>query len=298
MTDSRSIEDELTLLRQAAEAMLAEAKGSEARRARELYARVEAVAVLVDSLTAENERLRQGGAKLEFSNAEFISIVAHDLKGPMSSIRGYADLIRQGAAGTTTEQQDEFLATIRANVDRMAALVSDLSDISRIEAGRLNLEVTDLSVARFAREACDSLKPQIDARQQALALDIPEDLPRVLADPSRLTQVLTQILRNATMYTPEGGRITITARAEPNRVRVSVTDNGIGMAPKDQEKLFTHFFRSDDRAVRVHPGWGLGLSVAKRLVEAMGGEIGAESRLGKGSTFFFTLPLADESCTR
>jgi signal transduction histidine kinase len=298
MTDSRSIEDELTLLRQAAEAMLAEAKGSEARRARELYARVEAVAVLVDSLTAENERLRQGGAKLEFSNAEFISIVAHDLQGPMSSIRGYADLIRQGAAGTTTEQQDEFLATIRANVDRMAALVSDLSDISRIEAGRLNLEVTDLSVARFAREACDSLKPQIDARQQALALDIPEDLPRVLADPSRLTQVLTQILRNATMYTPEGGRITITARAEPNRVRVSVTDNGIGMAPKDQEKLFTHFFRSDDRAVRVHPGWGLGLSVAKRLVEAMGGEIGAESRLGKGSTFFFTLPLADESCTR
>lgn len=298
MTDSRSIEDELTLLRQAAEAMLAEAKGSEARRARELYARVEAVAVLVDSLTAENERLRQGGAKLEFSNAEFISIVAHDLKGPMSSIRGYADLIRQGAAGTTTEQQDEFLATIRANVDRMAALVSDLSDISRIEAGRLNLEVTDLSVARFVREACDSLKPQIDARQQALALDIPEDLPRVLADPSRLTQVLTQILRNATMYTPEGGRITITARAEPNRVRVSVTDNGIGMAPRDQEKLFTHFFRSDDRAVRVHPGWGLGLSVAKRLVEAMGGEIGAESRLGKGSTFFFTLPLADESCTR
>lgn len=298
MTDSRSIEDELTLLRQAAEAMLAEAKGSEACRARELYARVEAVAVLVDSLTAENEQLRQGGAKHEFSNAEFISIVAHDLKGPMSSIRGYADLIRQGAAGTTTEQQDEFLATIRANVDRMAALVSDLSDISRIEAGRLNLEVTDLSVARFVREACDSLKPQIDARQQALALDIPEDLPRVLADPSRLTQVLTQILRNATMYTPEGGRITITARAEPNRVRVSVTDNGIGMAPKDQEKLFTHFFRSDDRAVRVHPGWGLGLSVAKRLVEAMGGEIGAESRLGKGSTFFFTLPLADESCTR
>lgn len=298
MTDSRSIEDELTLLRQAAEAMLAEAKGSEARRARGLYARVEAVAVLVDSLTAENERLRQGGAKHEFSNAEFISIVAHDLKGPMSSIRGYADLIRQGAAGTTTEQQDEFLATIRANVDRMAALVSDLSDISRIEAGRLNLEVTDLSVARFVREACDSLKPQIDARQQALALDIPEDLPRVLADPSRLTQVLTQILRNATMYTPEGGRITITARAEPNRVRVSATDNGIGMAPKDQEKLFTHFFRSDDRAVRVHPGWGLGLSVAKRLVEAMGGEIGAESRLGKGSTFFFTLPLADESCTR
>jgi signal transduction histidine kinase len=298
MTDSRSIEDELSLLRQAAEAMLAEAKGPEARRARELYARVEAVAVLVDSLTAENKRLRQGGAKLEFSNAEFISIVAHDLKGPMSSIRGYADLIRQGAAGTTTEQQDEFLATIRANVDRMAALVSDLSDISRIEAGRLNLEVTDLSVARFVREACDSLKPQIDARQQALALDIPEDLPRVLADPSRLTQVLTQILRNATMYTPEGGRITITARAEPNRVRVSVTDNGIGMAPKDQEKLFTHFFRSDDRAVRVHPGWGLGLSVAKRLVEAMGGEIGAESRLGKGSTFFFTLPLADESCTR
>jgi signal transduction histidine kinase len=298
MTDSRSVEDELALLRQAAEAMLAEAKDAGARRARELYARVEAVALLVDSLAAENERLRQDQAKREFSNTEFISIVAHDLKGPMSSIRGYADLIRQGAAGTTTEQQDEFLATIRANVDRMAALVSDLSDISRIEAGRLSLEVTELAVARFVREVCDSLKPQIDARQQAVALDLPEDLPRVLADPSRLAQVLNQILRNATMYTPEGGRISITARAEPNRVRVSVADNGIGMAPKDREKLFTQFFRSDDRAVRVHPGWGLGLSVARRLVEAMGGEIRAESGLGKGSTFHFTLPLADESCTQ
>lgn len=297
MTDTHSIQDELALLRQAAEAVLAGSKGSEVGLARELLTRVEAVAVLVDSLVTENERLRQGEGKLDFSNSEFISIVAHDLKGPMSSIRGYTDLIRQGAAGETTVQQDEFLATIRSNVDRMAALVSDLSDISRIESGRLGLQAVDLSVARVVRDTCDGLKPQIDARRQALTLDLPEDLPLVLADPSRLSQVLTQILRNATMYTPEGGQITITARAEPNWVRVSVTDNGIGMAPKDREKLFTQFFRSDDRAVRVHPGWGLGLSVAKRLVEAMGGEIGADSRLGKGSTFFFTLPLADEART-
>lgn len=244
------------------------------------------------AIAIENTRLYQAVKAANEAKSQFISIVSHELKIPMTSIRGYADLIRKGAAGPVSEQQAQFLETIRSNVDRMAALVSDLSDISRIETGRLKIELGDVPLAEYVRETVNGLRPQIEAKRQTLTLDLPEDLPLVRTDRTRLVQILTNLVSNAHKYTPEGGSITVRARREGEMVRVSVVDTGIGMSEEDQARLFSQFFRSEDPMVREQPGWGLGLSVTKRLVELLGGEIGVESELGKGSTFWFTLPVA------
>jgi signal transduction histidine kinase len=240
----------------------------------------------------ENARLYRALQDANYEKSQFISIVSHELKTPMTSIRGYADLIRQGAVGQVTDQQKKFLDTIRLNVDRMANLVSDLSDISRIETGRLKVSISEISVGDYLRETLAGLRPQIETKQQQVQLDIPQSLPMVCADRARLIQILTNLISNANKYTPEGGQITISASEERGRVIVRVKDTGIGMTEADQARLFTQFFRSEDQEVRDELGWGLGLYVTRRLVELLNGEIGADSEIGIGSTFWFTLPIA------
>ena len=244
------------------------------------------------ALALENTRLYQAVQQANLAKSQFVSLVSHELKSPMTSIRGFADLIRQGMTGVVSTQAREFLDTIVDNVDQMAALVSDLSDISRIETGRFRLQVAAVPVARYVQETVSAMRPQIDARRHSLTLDLPSDLPAALADRTRLVQIVTNLLSNACKYTPEGGRISISARAEQARIRVAVTDSGIGMSPEDLAHLFTQFFRSENPAVREHPGWGLGLNVTRRLVELQGGEMGVSSEPDKGSAFWFTLPVA------
>ncbi len=243
-------------------------------------------------IAIENTRLYQAVKEANEAKSQFVSVVSHELKTPMTSIRGYADLIGQGTVGPVTDEQKEFLDTIRSNVERMSALVSDLSDISRIETGRLRIDLSEVPLSEYVRETAAGMRPQIDAKHQTLVFDLPDDLPYVYSDRARLVQILTNLLSNANKYTPEGGTITVGARLEDDAVRVSVTDTGVGMSPEDRAKLFTQFFRSEDPAVREQLGWGLGLSVARRLVELLGGTIGAETELGKGSTFWFTQPVA------
>jgi signal transduction histidine kinase len=242
------------------------------------------------SLAIENTRLYQAVQSANLAKSQFVSLVSHELKSPMTSIRGFADLIRQGMTGAVSAQAREFLDTIVDNVDQMAALVSDLSDISRIETGRLRLQLAAIPLARYVQETVAAMRPQIDARRHALSLDLPPDLPDAYADRTRLVQIVTNLLSNACKYTLEGGRISIAARSERARIRVAVGDSGIGMSPEDLARLFTQFFRSENPAVREQPGWGLGLNVTRRLVELQGGEMGVSSEPGRGSTFWFTLP--------
>ncbi len=244
------------------------------------------------AVAIENTRLYHAAQQADRAKSQFISVASHELKIPLTSIRGYADLIRQGTVGPVTEQQVKFLDTIRDNVDRMSNLVSDLADISRIETGRLKVEITEVSLTDCVMETIVGLRPQIEAKLQTLSLDLPDGMPMLLADRARLIQILTNLLSNSNEYTPEGRDLKVPAQVEVESVRVSVQDNGIGLSESDQSKLFLQFFRSDEPAVREEAGWGLGLYVTQRLVELLGGEIGVESEIGKGSIFWFSIPAA------
>lgn len=235
------------------------------------------------------------------AKSEFISFVAHELKTPMTSIRGYTDLLAQGAVGPVTQPQANFLATIRLNADRMAALVSDLNDISRIETGRLKLEFAAVALVPALEEVIDALRSQIESKEQKLTLDIPSDLPPVWVDRGRLIQILTNLFSNAQKYTLSGGAFRIAAERSSNRwdpsgppevVHVLIQDTGLGISPPEQKSIFQKFFRSEDRTVRDLPGTGLGLNITRNLVEMHGGKIWFESELHKGTTFHFTIPVS------
>ncbi|RLC66663.1 MAG: hypothetical protein DRI48_04155, partial [Chloroflexi bacterium] len=264
---------------------------------------LECVTRLADhaAIAIENARLFQQVRRANDAKTEFISFVSHELKQPMTSIRGYTDLLVKGAVGELNEAQRGFLDTIRSNVDRMGALVSSLLDISRIESGRVRLEIRSVSLEQVIEDALQAFRAQIEAKQQSLKVEISTGLPLVRGDRDRLVQILTNLLSNAHKYTPAGGRIEVQAgtwsagqdgAGEDGFVVCSVTDTGIGMSVEDQERLFTKYFRSDDPSVRSETGTGLGLVITKSLVELQGGEIWVESELGRGSSFAFTIPVA------
>ncbi|HSF81185.1 MAG TPA: GAF domain-containing sensor histidine kinase [Anaerolineales bacterium] len=245
------------------------------------------------AIAIENARLYQAVQQADLAKSRFVSVVSHELRIPMTSIRGYTDLILQGVVGEVNEQQLNFLGIIRNNVERMSKLVSDLSDISRIETGRLKLEPAMISLKEYIEETIQRLQPRLAEKAQKVEIDIAGGISQVHADSNRLVQVLTNLVSNANKYTPEHGKVRIRARQGEDHVRVEVIDNGIGISPEDQAKLFSQFFRSEDPLVREQQGWGLGLNLTKRLVELMGGTIGAQSVPGKGSNFWFTLPIRE-----
>ena len=225
------------------------------------------------------------------ARSKFVSVVTHELRIPMTSIKGYTDLMRSGVVGPVNEQQSSFLNIIRNNVERMAALVSDLSDINHMETERLKLDLKPVALSDCVEGALLTLKSRLDDKQQRLVCEVPTDLSRIHADASRVTQILSYLIGNASKYTLSGGQINVCAKPQGDFVRAEVSDTGIGITPADQAQLFKPFFRSEDAAVRDQPGWGLALHVAKGLVELMGGEIGVQSAIKEGSTFWFTLPV-------
>jgi signal transduction histidine kinase len=259
--------------------------------------KLEFVARVADNaaIAVENARLYEALRQANQAKSEFVSIVSHELRTPMTSIQGYADMLAQGMAGELTSQQRDFLAAIHRNTQRMRILVSDLLDISRIETGRLKLEMKPTSMVGAVEEAVHTVRELLEEKSQRLALDIWDNLPQAMADPNRLTQILINLLSNAIKYTPDGGRIEVKVGlhdSEPDVIRCAIADTGIGISPEDQTRLFTKFFRADNPDVREQPGTGLGLAITKSLVEMQGGRIWLRSAPGQGSTFSFTIPLA------
>ncbi len=244
------------------------------------------------AVAIENSRLYEAIQAANAAKNEYISIVTHELRLPMTSIKGYTDLILGGMVGSLNEQQNEFLQIVKRNLDRMSILIRDLSDISRIESGRMQFELDRFSLTETLADVLDSLRESIEARDQKLVLNLPENLADVYADQNRIGQVLTNLISNANKYTPDGGDITVWVQQNGRFARVNIIDTGIGISEEDQARLFTQFFRSDSEEVREQVGWGLGLSIVKKMVEAQGGEIECESEIGSGSNFTFTIPLA------
>lgn len=256
-------------------------------------------------LTALNDKLEQQHREVTRLNAEldqagklkdqFLANMSHELRTPLNSVIGFSDLLLDmvSADGLDVATQRDYLETIARNGRHLLGLINELLDLSKIAAGRMELRLEPLDLHGLLHEAADSVRAQLEARKHKLAIE-PSDRVLVQADRGRLRQVLLNLLSNAIKFTTDGGRIAVSARLEDaDRVRISVSDSGIGIAPEDQAKLFQEFVQLDASASRRYEGTGLGLALSKRLVELHGGTIGVESQLGKGSTFWFTLPRAD-----
>ncbi|MCP5100413.1 MAG: GAF domain-containing sensor histidine kinase [Chloroflexi bacterium] len=244
------------------------------------------------AVAINNARLYQQVQTANNAKSEFVSLVTHELRLPMTSIKGYTDLINSGLAGPINDQQKQFLDVIKRNLERMSALISDLSDINRIESGRMHFDLKDFGIHATIEDVVDNYRKPIAERDQEILMAVSDDLPPVYADPNRVSQTLTNLVSNAHKYTPDGGKITVRADYDDDFVTLSIIDTGYGISEDDQLKLFSQFFRSENADVRAQNGWGLGLSIVRRMVEAQGGEVNFTSELGQGSTFSFTLPVA------
>jgi signal transduction histidine kinase len=222
---------------------------------------------------------------------QFVSTVSHELRTPLTAIQGFIELILDGDAGPINDEVREYLGVVRDNTERLITLVNDLLDVSRLEAGSLQMPFEPVSLTGILEEVARTLRPGIEAKHQSLTLIIDPALPPVRGNPERLTQVVTNLLSNASKYTPPEGAIAVAAACTGAYVQVTVRDTGIGIAASDMPKLFTRFFRADHPVVRQVGGTGLGLFIARSIVDLHGGRLFAESQPGVGSTFGFTIPV-------
>ncbi len=242
------------------------------------------------SVAIENGRLYAAVQAADRAKSEFVGIVAHDLKAPMTGIKGYAELLLM--LGDLDDSQINYLQKISATVDRMEMLVSDLADISRIESGHFFMDETMFAIEDVVQAVKDGTMPQVKVREHRFVEQIEANLPPVHTDYYRLLQVLTNLVSNAYKYTPNGGTITLEAHRVGAKVAFSVSDTGIGLTREQITLLGTKFWRADDDYTRAQPGTGLGFSITRSLIEQMGDRIKITSEPGKGSTFTFAIPLA------
>ncbi|MBN2007433.1 MAG: HAMP domain-containing histidine kinase [Anaerolineae bacterium] len=255
----------------------------------------------ITELTEALERERQARIEAEHttqavktSQYEFITLVTHELRVPMTSIKGYTDLLIKGLMGPVNEAQINFLNVIRSNVERMSRMVSDLSDINKIAEERLKLSLAAIQLKPILEDITQTYEDNIAQKNLTLTIQLPETLPNVCADRARLAQILDNLICNAIKYTPEGGCIVVSAKyisEDGDYVDITVRDNGIGILAAEQNRVFEKFFRASDEETRQTPGNGLALHLSKILTEMQGGHIWFESQRGQGTTFHLRMPL-------
>jgi signal transduction histidine kinase len=256
------------------------------------------VSLLQDQLTAVNQELVAANAtlqKLSDLKSQFISAAAHELAKPLTPIRGYVEMLLDGDYGPLTDEQYDILWIVSRSIRRLVSISAQLLDVNRIEAERVDLVLQPTDLAALAEDLIAEFEAQFAARGQSLSLNVSAALPNALIDGARTAQIITNLLSNAHLYTPEGGHIvvSISPAEAAGFLRLSVADDGVGIAVEDQEKLFTRFFRAGSALEARSGGTGLGLYIARSLVELHGGRIWFESQVGKGSTFHITLPIAE-----
>ncbi len=230
-------------------------------------------------------------AEAERAKTEFVSNISHELRRPLTAIKGYSDLLLFNAIGPLNEQQEHFLRIVEDNANRLVALANDLLDISHIESGRMELDIQPVQISEVVRQVADLMRPDCEAKGIHLSTKIEPNISPVMGDPNRLAQVITNLVKNAWYNTPRGGNIKLTLSRSGNVVRVDVTDTGPGMLPEEKVKVFQRFYRINNPTISDMAGTGLGMPIAKMLVGMHGGFLRVESDVGQGSTFTVVLPL-------
>ncbi|MCM8783163.1 MAG: GAF domain-containing sensor histidine kinase [Candidatus Omnitrophica bacterium] len=237
-------------------------------------------------LAKANEELK----KLNQIKSEFVAAVAHELRTPLTSIKGYASILATGKLGEIAPVQKERLERIDRQSSELAKLINDLLDISRIEAGKVGMDIKEIPLKELLNNVLELINPQIEEKNIELKLEVQDNINTIFADYDHLRRVFINILGNAIKFTPLKGKIYINIKREDGFIRTDISDTGIGISPEDLPKLFTEFFRADNPINREKKGTGLGLSLCKKIIEAHKGKIWADSTLGKGTTFSFTIP--------
>lgn len=245
------------------------------------------------SLIVEKSRIYQELLDLNELKDRFLGMAAHDLRNPLNAVQGYVYLLESGHFGEVTEKQKEVLGRVMTQSLGMLKLIEDLLDVNVIESGHLTLEITPVDPVPHLEEAVQAANLLAADKSISVELEVDGSLPRVLADPKRISQVLGNLLSNAVKYSHPDTRVTLRASERDGVVDVSVIDQGQGIPAEEMETLFTDFGRTSVRPTGEESSTGLGLAIVKRIVEAHGGAVFVRSEVGRGSTFSFTLPLAD-----
>jgi PAS domain S-box-containing protein len=223
--------------------------------------------------------------------SEFISQVSHELRTPLTSIKGYIDNLKDGIAGALKRKQEDYLDRMAKNADHLVHLISDLLDVAQLESGKMTIRPIAISLNDLIEEVVNSLQPTMQEKGLELTFEKFIGESRIRGDHDKLEQVVANLLHNAIKYTPSGGRITIAMRQEGTFLKTSIRDTGVGISPEQQSKLFERFYRIEQEPSAPTNGTGLGLYIAKNLIEMHGGEIRVTSEAGHGSEFSFTLPI-------
>ncbi|HEY9856266.1 MAG TPA: PAS domain-containing sensor histidine kinase [Stenomitos sp.] len=246
-------------------------------------------------ITSEQAALAEVRAARELDALKnaFVNSVSHELRTPLTSIRGYAEFLIDGIGGPLSIEQSDFALQIEKGAKRLERLIDDLLDFARIEAGTLSLRFQEGSLNEGVEEVMASLQPLAMEARLVMGTELSPDVPRLPFDSRRIEQVLLNLVGNAIKFTPPAGTITVATRRVGDRVRCEVRDTGVGIAPEELPKLFLRFSQLSE-GLNKGVGTGLGLSISKSIIEAHGGAMGVDSRLGRGSTFWFELPLRQD----
>ncbi|MFN3431635.1 MAG: ATP-binding protein [Candidatus Sericytochromatia bacterium] len=241
-------------------------------------------------LKRQNEELRQ----LDTMKDQFLSIISHELRTPINAIMGFGSVLDDEIVGALNAEQHLYLQKMLTGSDHLLSLVDELLDLSRIQAGQLMLERGPVDLRELIEQSIAGILPLAEKKRLRLISHIPDGLPTARVDGRRVNQVLINLINNAIKFTPDEGTITVRARLADHGLLVEVEDTGIGISVPDMARLFQRFNQVDTSYIRKSGGVGLGLAISKGLVEAHGGTIGVRSEPGRGSTFWFTLPIPRE----
>ncbi|HDZ77000.1 MAG TPA: sensor histidine kinase [Candidatus Omnitrophica bacterium] len=225
--------------------------------------------------------------------SEFVSAVSHELRTPLTSIKGYASILAAGKLGDIPEQVKARIEKINKHSNELTELINNLLDISRIESGRVELKIVPQNISQMIENISDMLMPPIKEKGMEFSLDLPKELPLVLADNIQIKRVFINLIGNAIKYSPAKGKINLSInRTKDDYLTINISDTGYGIPQEDLKKIFEEFYRVDTARTQGIKGTGLGLSLVKYIVEAHRGQIWATSKVGQGSTFSFTLPIS------